>query len=338
MAKIEIVKDEKHMARFFRSHLNEFFPGAKSLEFFYGKYFHFLSKESFLMKYELDLKLKSGRTETRIVRGNRVKPSVYKIMSYLRQSFSHKEKGLIPRPLFYFDRLNYILYEELAGVVLRELDSRPNYLIAAIPQAAANLALIHNLPARPGNSHHFQKEKAFLKTQLDKIKHYYPAASKRANQLAGQLLKRYRYICQKDYLTLTHGDFQPSNIIYNLRTKKIGIIDFSASEIFAPANDLAIFLTHLEAMEKHLLPYQKIKQMENIFLKNYFAQANKKNRHLVKIGLGFYQARTCLDIIATTLVFVGLNISPQFLSLINFLFKRADENLKQFDRLNYKNK
>lgn len=325
---IKIVLNEKYMKRFFKKNLNEFFPGAKEITFFYSKYLRYLSEKSFTVRYEIDLLMKNGSKITKTIRGNRVKPEVFSTMKFFYEKFSKQKEYIIPKPLYYFNELKFILYEEYKGWILREFDHQIEVLEEAVPRVAENLAKIHNLCPQFGKIRTLNEEQKYFDLLSKKVIKYYPKVSKKFTKYKTLYLKSLKTSYKKGNLIFTHGDFQASNIIYDLRTKNAGIIDFGSSSIFSPCNDIATFLTHLRAMLCFIYPAQRIEQLEKKFLKSYFKKINKKIKEIAKDDLPLYQTRIALDIITTTAVFSEYNKSPHHRKIITEMFKRAEDNLK----------
>jgi len=329
---IKIVLNDKYMKQFFKKNLNEFFPKAKEITFFYGKYLRYLSEESFTTRYEIDLLMKNGTKIKKIIRGNRVKPETFSVMKFFFEKFSKQKEYIVPKVLYYFNDLKFILYEEYEGWILREFDHQIDVLEQAVPKIAKNLAKIHNLSSqfdpKFGKIRTLNEEQRYLNLLSKKVLKYYPQISKKFIKNKTLYLKLLKASYKKENLIFTHGDFQASNIIYDLRTKNIGIIDFASSSIFSPCNDIATFLTHLRAMLCFIYPAKRIEGLEKEFLKSYFKKINKKIKEIAKHDLPLYQIRISLDIIVTTAVFSEYNKSPHFKKIINKMFKRAEDNLK----------
>ena len=324
---IKIVLSELFMKRFLTRHLGTYFPGAKKITFFYSKYLRFLSEESFLVRYEIDLLMTNGKTVTRILRGNRVKPETFPIMQFFYNHFTKQNHYIIARPLAYLNEFNFILYEEYNGWVLREFDHDIDVIKKTVPTIARQLAEIHNASPKLGVVRTTQDEKKYFLLLSKKVRRYLPTISRRFDQYTKQYLQKLGTINEKSSPLLNHGDFQASNIIYDLRTQRIGFIDFTSATRTSPANDVATFLSHTRAMLCFLAPRKNIDRLEKLFLKHYYAKANKNIVKIVKNDLPTYQGRISLDIITTTAVFTEYNKSPYYMTIINELFKRARANL-----------
>lgn len=323
---IKIVLNEAFMRRILTRNLKTFFPGAKKITFFYSKYMRNLSEESFLVRYEIDLLLKNGQVVTKILRGNRVKPDTYPIMQYFYNMFGGQH-AVLARPLAYFNDLNFILYEEYRGWILREFDHQLDILFKTIPIIARQLAAIHNANPALGQTRTLDDEKKYFALLNKKVCRYLPSAKKIfASYSHAYLAKLEKTDMQKNHV-LNHGDFQASNIIYDLRTERIGFIDFASAVRISPANDVATFLTHTRAMLCFLFPRKKIDQLEKLFLTSYFGKINKKLSKIVKSDLPTFQARIALDIITTTAVFTEYNKSPYYQKIIDEMMARTKINL-----------
>lgn len=324
---INLVLKESFLKPYLTKNLKSFFPGAKKITFFYSKYLRFLSEESFLVRYEIDLLMKNGVTVTKVLRGNRVPPQTFTVMNYFYTRFKQRHKNIIARPLAYFDELGFILYEEYSGWVLREFDHQLDVLKKTVPIIARQLASLHNASPDFGSIRTADDEVKYFAVLRQKIGRFFPSIKKRFDRYARTYLKQLTAKVDEKTFVLNHGDFQSSNIIYDLRTGRIGFIDFTSAARTSPANDVATFLTHSRAMLCYLFPKSKVDRLERLFLKRYFTAVNKKIAQTVKKDLPIYQTRISLDIITTTAVFTKYNKSPYYMTIINEMLKRAQQNL-----------
>lgn len=327
--KIEAVKNEQYMHRFFRRHLNQFWPGARRITFFHCKFMKFLSEESYTMKYDVDVLMKNGQIQRKVIRGNRVPKPTYDMMRAYYPYFTKHRQQAIARPLFYIDDLGFILYEEYEGSVIREYDHQINTLTHITPSIAHRLADLHNRQLHIGQLRTWRDEANYFDLCQKKVKQFMPRASKRFDPLKEKYLNGLKKMYDTKQAISIHGDFQASNIIYDLRTKQVGIIDFSSTSIFSPANDVATFMTHARAMECFIYPAAKVDALEKLFITTYLKRANKKLGALVRRQLPLFMARISLDIITTTAVFTKYNKSPHFLKIITTMFARATDNLRK---------
>ncbi|MFA5051519.1 MAG: phosphotransferase [Patescibacteria group bacterium] len=327
--KIQQVGQAAYMRRFFTRHMKKFWPGAKKITFFYGKYMKFLSEESYTMKYDVDVLMGNGQVQRKSIRGNRVPKPTYELMKWYYPYFQKKGLKVVARPLFYIDDLGFIIYEEYAGWVLREFDHQIDTIRQAVPRIAARLADLHNHPAHVGLLRTWDDEAAYFDSAEKKVARYMPLARQRFTGLKNAYLARLKKIYDPGRAFSIHGDFQASNIILDLRTKDIGIIDFSSTAQFSPANDVATFMTHARAMECFIYTEKKVESLEKLFLTAYLKHANSHVADTVKKQLPAFMARISLDIITTTAVFTEYNKSPHFRKIIDTMFRRASSNLKK---------
>ncbi len=327
--KIQQVGQAAFMRSFFARHMKEFWPGAKKITFFFSKYMKFLSEESYTMKYQVDVMMRGGKIERKVVRGNRVPKPTFDLMRALYPYFTKRKLNVIARPLYYIDELGFILYEEYDGWVLREFDHQIDTLRQAIPSIAARLADIHNCQLRIGNLRTWKDEAEYFNLLQEKMRKYMPSAVKKFVSLKDKYLQALARIYDAEAAISIHGDFQASNIIFDLRTQAIGIIDLSSTSVFSPTNDVATFMTHTRAMECFIYPGSKVDGLEKLFLSNYLKHVNKNLVAKVKKQLPAFIARISLDIITTTAVFTEYNKSPHYKKIINTMFERAAVNLKK---------
>lgn len=324
---IKIALNDKYMKGFFEKNLNKFFPKAKEITSFSSQHLRYFSKESFAIKYEIGLLMKNGEKTKKTIRGKRIKPGPFSATEFFSQKLNKQKEYIVPKPLYYFNDLKFILYEEYEGCILRKFDHKINILERIIPQVAENLTKIHNLSLQLGKIRTINKEQKYFDLLSKKVFRYSPQISEKFTEYKNLYIKLLKSSYKKEDLIFIHGDFQASNIVYNLKTKNIGIIDFSSSSIFSPCNDIATFLTHLRAMLCFIYPAKRIEQLEKKFLKSYFKKINKKIKEIVKKDLPLYQTRVSLDIIATTAVIYN-NKSSHLKKIINEMFKRVENNLK----------
>lgn len=318
---IERVLNEQYMRRFFQRHLQAITPSGRRITFLYSKYLHFLSSASFIVRYELDVQLRSGRTVTRYLWGNRLPLHAYRVMEY---AWKHLPRR-VPQPLYYFKPLRFGVYQEVVGRTLGEFDQYQLPLfLTATPPVAQNLARLHNLAPAIAPRQTAAATRAHLALINARVRQHNQALSPRVTALTTQLQRALEPIVKKGQFVITHGDYQASNTVYNLRRKKAGIIDFAETAQFDPAHDVATFL--INALKNYALiaPRSFIAAVERRFLNAYYATAKPSVARLVRQHLGLFTIRTCLDLIATLSVFMEYNRSPYYRRLIQLLLTHAE--------------
>jgi thiamine kinase-like enzyme len=283
------------------------------------------------MKYEVDVLMSNGQVKRKSIRGNRVQKPTFELMKAYYPYFLRIRQHAIARPLYYMDKLGFILYEEYEGWVLREFDHQLPVLQKAVPTIARRLAEIHDCQLRISHLRTWQDEEAYFDLSEKKVAKYMPQARRKFAVLKNRYLRGLKKMYNEQEAISIHGDFQASNIIYDLRTGDVGIIDFSSTSKFSPANDVATFMTHLRAMECFIYPDKKITRLEKSFLAHYLRYANRTITAKVKRQLPLYQARISLDIITTTAVFTEYNKSPHYRKIINTMFDRAVTSLNKIN-------
>ena len=207
----------------------------------------------------------------------------------------------IPKPLHYFDKIDYILYKDFRGAVLRDYAYDKNVLLETFPLVAKRLAQIHS--ARPPKISLFpiDQEAEFLDHVWQKIKDYIPAQQKDYRLIITDLLELERAVYNPKKFVINHDDFQASNIIYDKRSKNIGIIDFAFSNLYTPANDLGAFLAHLTTMLNPHFSQKEIDFFQKLFLRNYIKHLSKSSQRLVLEQLEIFRVRNGFNILNVTL-------------------------------------
>jgi thiamine kinase-like enzyme len=118
------------------------------------------------------------------------------------------------------------------------------------------------------------------------------------------LLKEEKTLFSKKLFVISHNDFQASNIIV-MPDKKIGFIDFTQSNLFFPANDVAYFLTHAEIMFNRILSAEQINKIKRVFIQTYCKSTKKQIARFVKKYISLFEIRAAFDIMAITVTLLG---------------------------------
>ena len=263
-----IFLDNDYIKKFLNRDIKKYFPGFVECLKVESKYFRVLAATSFLVRYFITLKTKSSFEWTIRMRGNRLNPTSYKIFQYLWNKHGYKN-FYYPRPIHYFKKKQFILYENYNGMIYRDYHKKSKYFFnKTIPMIAKRLADLHQTKKSLAKKRTLKQEFAFLDTILEKIKEhnkkFYLPALKTIAIIKKYLQDRHN---ENDF-TLIHNDFQASNIIYNRLGSHLGIIDYENFCQFFPAVDIATFITHLKATVKSLFPEETILAWQKNLLKN----------------------------------------------------------------------
>ncbi|MFH1367459.1 MAG: aminoglycoside phosphotransferase family protein [Patescibacteria group bacterium] len=297
----EVFADKDVMMKFYNKNLKDFFPVAKNIVALEITHSKALSQTSFLTRTKFEVVNYNENKIIHYIRGNVVSPQTYKIFKFVHE---HRKIGpLSPRPLFYFNNVHYILYEETPGVKLREFGFKDPSFPLILKKIAQSLAKLHNLPL-PLISRTNKEEPDLFADLKNKIRHYdaknYPRYKKYLGQYLGLIKKK----LAKKRRVISHNDFQASNILVTPE-KNVAIIDYSLSSLFYPAFDVANFITHLEIMLDRIIAPQKIRAWQNLFFQNYLKEVKKVLAKEVEDTFPLLRVRSALDIWAITVTLMG---------------------------------
>jgi len=290
------------MMKYFNRNLSTFFPQAKRIIRLEVEQPPALSLSSLLTKYTLALVLKNDEQIAVNIRGNSVLPNTYYLMHYL--SNKNNEFLTTPRPLFYFKSLPYIFYEAVPGNSLRKFNFKSRGFISIVKKIALALAQLHNLTPPDIDKQTIKKEADFLLAIKKILVRNLPDKQTRIIDHLASLLKEEKELFNKKLFVISHNDFQASNIIV-MPGNSIGFIDFTQSNLYFPANDVAYFLTHAEIMLNEILSAKKITEIKKIFLQTYLKSAKKPISNFVKKYLSLFEIRASFDIMAITTTLLG---------------------------------
>lgn len=270
-----------------------------------------LSAQSYLVKYTVTIIQENGQTYTMVLRGNRISPEAAAMWQHLYAASKQENLHAVPTPLEFFPQDNFMLYEELQGKTLRDYDDKYSHLKFTSPLIAERIAWIHGLPLLPEiGTHDVAEEKLYWQSVIEKINIHHPEKPEWLDETVTVIHEEIIKKLATQTLTLCHNDYQASNIIYNEKSKHVGIIDFGNSTIYTPSLDCATHLVHLSVMTtKHLSQY-KIRRLQKLFLKAYLRMAPENIKQQVIAELPLYIARVATDIIATTAVALGHTKNP----------------------------
>jgi thiamine kinase-like enzyme len=308
---LDVLLDENYMKKFFQNHLREFFPRAEKILYFATHKIHALSNKSFLIYYDFDLLYKHNFVKSEIVRGNRVKKETYLLMCYLWREFLKKNQYAIPKPLYYFEKINFILYKEFRGEILRDYAANKEVLKKTFPSVGKRLAQLHIFKPPKIDFFPIDHEAEFLEKIYQKINDYAPDQKKSYRELIDKLLVLEQAIYQPKNFVINHNDFQASNIIYDKRSQNIGLIDFAFSNLYTPANDVGTFLAHLVVMLNPYFNQKEIIFFQKLFLENYLKYLPKNLARGVLEQLEIFRLRNGLNILKVALSVFLYSTNPK---------------------------
>ena len=292
---------EKAMQKIFSEKRDNFFPNSR------GIFIEKIDCSSLRLGGVLKIFIKylvriqyANKTEQRLLYGirrfNGTSYSEFLILQYLWKNSISAKNLLINRPLCFFSQYKLILYEELVGDPLNEKIKQlpPRKTLRFLEPVASLIALLHakggGAPFKVQNSLQKEKKKAalFLKDFVD----FYPSRGKEIKHLIERIffLKSRIIRRHKKTFALIHNDLTLGNIVFQEKTKKLGVIDFSESCTYDPFIDVGTFLSQVDYLghAKNIHPAD-IREFKQSFIKRYLRQSGKKQK-TVNERLNTYQA------------------------------------------------
>ena len=302
----QIFLDNNFIKKTISRNIKKYFPGADKCLDVESKHFKVIADTSFLVRYFFTLEDKKGHQWKAEARGNRLNSTSYKILEKLWQKHKYT-RYYYPRPIKYFPKKQFVLYENYGGMIHRDWPKKSAYhLNKTIPMIALRLAGLHNTKISFAKPKTLDQEISSINVILRKVKKninkYHPTAEKAAKKLKKFLKNNY----DKSKFVLSHNDFQSSNIIYNPKGAHIGIIDFEMMANFFPAADIANFNVQLITMIKNFFPAEKIIYFQNKFIKEYSLHVSQTRMDEIKKDLPYFETKSILDILALYSVYLSL--------------------------------
>ncbi|MBU1130905.1 phosphotransferase [Patescibacteria group bacterium] len=323
-----IFLDNNYIKKLLNRNIKKYFPGFVKCVKVESQHFRVLAATSFLVRYFVTLQTKHGHEWTVRIRGNRLNPTSYKIIQHLWNK--HKYKNYCyPRPIYYFKKKRFILYENYDGMIYRNYHKKGQYFFnKTIPMIAKRLADLHQAKTSLAKTRTLKQEFDYLDEILAKIKKhnkkFYPAAFKTADVIKAYIKINY----EPKKFTLIHNDFQASNIIYNRRESTLGFIDFEQFCRFFPAADLATFIIHLQTAIHSLYPKKTIRSFQRKFIREYGKYTTKKNLAKIEEDLPYFTARCFIDILAVSNVYLNLSRKHKRRKQFKGFIKYLEEEIK----------
>lgn len=247
---------------------------------------------------------------------------------------------LVPKPLIFFPKFNLFLRAEAKGktVFAYIKKNKIQELEEAAPQIAGWLRKLHNVK--------IENKKIFMRTskiEEKEFKHYLKVAEKFFRVEVYQKTKKNLtsiqrhtklYLANRKDICLIHGDFQPTNVIYNKRNKNVTVIDFDWSGIGDPLSDVGNFLIQFDYHSAPVLKEKDIIKLKKKFLNNYL-----KNKALKDFAarINLYQAKFAIQrAVFNTEFTLPRSCKPEKNPTISLLLKKAEECLLDRKNINLK--
>ena len=292
--------NHEYMEKFFTQHLKQIDNQAEKilrLESYQIKahcdntFFHYVIMHQLTVKVKLGLRKRY--TILCISFSGHKRKKMYQTLELAYQHGFDKGSVIVPRPLWYTDKLMAAFYFGVPGDNLLEYIKNGYLNLKLIKKIAEGLAKFHQLV--PPKTLKLKKH-SFTPIYLDPtnvIGRIYNQKTTLAKDVLVQykrLKKLHGQIIHKPYL-LSHGDFHPENVIINkFNNNQVALIDFSEVCLAPVYFDIGSFLQQLEFMTLSYLSAEQHQQIEYIFLSTYFNQRKVDKELKNKINL--YKAWT----------------------------------------------
>ncbi|MCK4968477.1 MAG: aminoglycoside phosphotransferase family protein [Candidatus Aenigmarchaeota archaeon] len=338
--KVKQVINKQWITNFFSQRVRQYWPNSKLIDVnleivrnFRGKF------RNLALKYILTI-YQAGKLKKKIIRGRidclHQCPLIhYQTLIYLRQ---HSFNRSITRPLLYYQPLNFLLYEDLAGIPLQNLLEKRrqlNVLLETTPAIIKWLKKLHSLPIKKNNiwrQHNLNYEKDERRHWLFLFRKCAPSFHQRAKEILNSLWKIRKddsFLSSKDF-SLIHSDFHWGNIIVQT-SKKIGIIDLADASLGDQLEDIAKLIVQTESMFSYYAPKRQVLRDKIIkqILTNYFFSTKPRSSQLIR--LYYFMTLNYLQMAAIQSL-VETNKEYREKSIITLLTK-AEEKLRELKKL-----
>ena len=338
-ANIAVMKkflNESYMKEVIAGHKKFLFSGLKSVDSITAEHITLLSKQSFLVTYDLELTYKNGLEQSLRLRGNRISADAAYFWKHLYKHAKKEKKSVVPVPWEYFKKEHFMLYQEFPGKTLRDYDHDYFVLKKITPQIAEKLAWIHSLPITKKVTPHTEtEERAYWRSVRGKIQRHLPKKPAWLPEALTQINKELIARFSEQRMTLAHNDFQASNLIYDEGRNRIGIIDFGNSTRYTPSHDVATYLVHTAVMTTKHLKKKWIHDLQRSFLTRYLSHLEPRLKTQVLQELPLYEARVAADIIATTAVALKHTKNPYRILIPKILLPVVEQKMKLLSEKNH---
>lgn len=253
------IADAGVMQKFFAEHL-EIFEGARKItdvKIFRHDPSLVISQTAVLAKYEISAEMADGTTRVFTLRGssdpsqNRRKS--YHILQALRQAGFDRGPFQVQKPLGYFEAYHFLIYENFPGPsLMQDLNREAPDCAEKINLGTRWLAKFHEtkLTSLPHINYNWSDEqKKFEKLKTDLVAKF-GNPQKRISRVAEALAESEQKLLRPEDFILTHGDFQPNNIL--TANGVTSVIDFNDAFFYDELFDLIYFQVQTLFMLKHL--------------------------------------------------------------------------------------
>jgi len=287
MKSFKQAKDKKIMRRFFNKIVKQYYPPGSKIK---KIEIHDHSGTSFkkALKYVLKIKLPSGQIIKKTIRGN-VPSRDTREESYIadrtkKMLFRHdfvSETCQIPFPLGYYKKLNLVLYDEYPGRPFSCFINNKKKIKEISRKSAYCLARLHNMRIKKGKKKKLSEIKEEIGYFKEDYKNNYPDVYAFGASLLDNLYPLFKneIFKNKKKFILTHGDFNPNNII--VHGKKIALIDWGRSNLYDPLSDVGNFFAQLNIFNWcENISKEKIKKIKLTFRHKYLKERNLKYKSI----------------------------------------------------------
>ena len=220
---------------------------------------------------------------------------MYQSLELIYKCGFSKGDVIVPRPLWYIDKLMAAFYVAVPGDNLLEHIKNGYLDLSTIKKIAIGLSKLHDIKkpiTLELKKHDFSP--AFLDA-TNVVGRPYNANTQLAKDVLIQfkrLQQTKHKLIQGDYI-FSQGDFHPENIIINrYQNNQLAIIDFSEVCLAPAYYDIASFLQQIKFMTLSYLTPKEHDQIEYIFLSTYFKQ--KKIDQHIQDRINLYKSWTAL--------------------------------------------
>lgn len=326
--------DKKFITNFFQKKMSEFYPEVKSVIKVSTKVSSRYGGQTVLIKYTIDTINIDGKKNKHYIYGKFYKewPLSYNYY-YLDLLYSNGFAGpnyFCQRPLFYFEKINLLLYEQLDGVFLFEMMEQGiskkelrNKIIASVKL----LKKMHSTKlTRPKKELVGGISRSY--TWINVIKVFYKYYPKREG-IVDNMFQAYYSLKQKyskkSYKTIIHNDFTQYNVIF--KDNNPGIIDMNNAYLGDPAVDVASFIVQLLygvlSLDKRF-SVKEIKSLKNLIINTYTTD-REKDDFFKRVEV--FSVKYILNNMAHVLRFGDLKTKKAKIENVEYYLKLADDIL-----------
>lgn len=201
----------------------------------------------------------------------------FKILEYLQNS-GYLGFFLLPRPLFYFKKEKFILYEDVSGEpiyilpkeeILSLLEKRTDLL-------AGFLISLHKTKP-PAKKYNIKNDEIEAKKFEKEFLKFLPRFKNLIKETVSGILKGKRfYLKNIPSSFFIHNDFTFGNLIWQREKDTFGLIDFSESCYYDPLADVGIFLAQMDYLNFLTGKEKLIEKIQEKFTRKYVDLFKKK--------------------------------------------------------------